>query len=81
MNQSKNHIRFLVFIPALLLGFTYYAQEVPSLKENIPYMVTFGLNSDTSLGDDDFSQTVFFAVPKQHLAPVYVRIFDPESCT
>ncbi len=79
MNQSKNHIRFLVFIPALLLGFTYYAQEVPSLKENIPYMVTFGLNSDTSLGDDDFSQTVFFAVPKQHLAPVYVRIFDPET--
>lgn len=54
------------------------AQSVPSAQENIPYLVTFGANSDHSWGDDDFSQTVFFMIPKSQTSPIYLRIFDPE---
>ncbi len=55
------------------------AQQVPSVEENIPYLVTFGKNGDKSWGDDDFSQTFFFVVPKYQKLPVYIRIFDPET--
>ena len=79
MIQNKKHIRTLVFLVALLLSLKQKAQEVPSSQENIPYLVTFGMNADHAWGDDDFSQTVFFAIPKQHEAPVYLRIFDPET--
>jgi len=56
-----------------------FAQEVPSPQENIPYLVTFGANSDHAWGDDDFSQTVFFVVPKGNTSPLYLRIYDPET--
>lgn len=54
------------------------AQQVPSAQENIACLVTFGTNGDHSSGDDDFSQTVFFSVPKTQTEPFYIRIFDPE---
>jgi len=57
----------------------YYAQQVPSGQENLACLVTFGSNGDHSLGDDDFSQTVFFSVPKSQSAPFYIRVFDPET--
>lgn len=56
------------------------AQEVPSPQENLAYLVTFGINSDHSWGDDDFSQTVFFSIPKNQTTPFYLRIYDPEVC-
>ena len=57
----------------------YYGQEVPSREENIPYLVTFGANSEHSWGDDDFSQTVFFSIPKSQTKPFYIKVFDPEA--
>ncbi len=48
-------LSFLMFAATVCLQ----AQEVPSGQENIPYLVTFGQNSEHSWGDDDFSQTVF----------------------
>lgn len=62
-----------------LIGFTAVAQEVPSAQEGIPYLVTFGKNSDHSWGDDDFSQTVFFSIPKTHSQPFYIRIYDADT--
>lgn len=55
------------------------AQEVPSPQENIAYLVTFGINSDHSWGDDDFSQTIFYSVSKNQTTPFYLRIYDPET--
>lgn len=55
------------------------AQEVPSVQENIPYLITFGSSSDHSWGDDDFSQTVFFSIPKTQTSPFYIRLFDPDT--
>ncbi len=54
------------------------AQPVPAAVENIPYLVTFGANSRTSWGDDDFCQTFFFVVPKTTTVPVYIRVYDPD---
>ncbi len=67
---------FLVFV----VGFTggIYAQPVPAGDENIPYLMTFGPKASTSWGDDDFSQTFFFLVPKNFSQPVYIRVYDPE---
>ncbi len=54
------------------------AQPVPAGDENIPYLMTFGPKAVTSWGDDDFSQTFFFLVPKSFSQPVFIRIYDPE---
>lgn len=53
------------------------AQPVPTAEENIPYLVTFGKKAKTSFGDDDFSQTFYFVIPKEQMDPFYIRIFDP----
>mgnify|MGYP001764525488 FL=1 len=56
------------------------AQEVPGPDENIPFLMTFGKDGGiTSWGDDDFSQTFFFALPKDYRDPFYIRVFDPET--
>jgi hypothetical protein len=67
-------------IACLVLLVTHcVAQQVPAVEVNIPYLVTFGKNGDKSWGDDDFSQTFFFVIPKYQKLPVYIRIFDPET--
>src|ERR1700745_695477 len=58
--------------------FCSVAQQVPAVEENIPFLVTFGKDGDKSWGDDDFSQTFFFVIPKFQVNPIYIRVFDPE---
>ncbi len=72
----------LLFLILILLIFTYtriYSQPVPTVEENIPYMITFGKDADQSWGDDDFCQIFFFVVPKSTTIPFYLRIFDPDT--
>ena len=59
-------------IPAL-------SQSAPAVDENIPYLVTFGGNSLTSWGDDDFCQIFFCLVPLSQNDPVYIRVYDPDT--
>jgi hypothetical protein len=54
-------------------------QPVPGKDENIPFLCTFGKNGETSWGDDDFSQTFFFAIPKDFKGRFYIRVFDPDT--
>ncbi|MBI9063447.1 MAG: hypothetical protein JEZ14_15805 [Marinilabiliaceae bacterium] len=54
------------------------AQPVPGVDENIPNLVTFGSQGETGWGDDNFTQIIFFAVPEDYAAPVYIRVFDPD---
>jgi hypothetical protein len=58
--------------------FNINAQPIPSSEENIPFLVTFGGNSDTKWGDDDFCQIFFILVPTNYIQPFYIRIFDPD---
>lgn len=66
------NIIFISFISAL------HAQPVPAGDENIPYLVTFGNKAATSWGDDDFSETFFFLIPKDFKEPVFIRVYDPD---
>jgi hypothetical protein len=54
------------------------AQPVPGADENIPNLITFGADAETSWGDANFCQIIFFAVPKGHTAPVYIKVYDPD---
>ncbi|MBL0328057.1 MAG: hypothetical protein IPP64_01230 [Bacteroidetes bacterium] len=68
----------LTFGFLLILNFSF-AQQVPAVEENIPFLVTFGKDGDKSWGDDDFSQTYFFVIPKFQVTPIYIRVFDAET--
>ena len=74
--------RLILPLFALVLSATpvgLRAQEVPGPDENIPFLITFGRDGGvTSWGDDDFSQTFFFALPKDYKDPFYIRVYDPD---
>ncbi len=78
MSINKKHILitclFLFAFDTML-----YTQPVPTVEENIPYLVTFGKDGDKKWGDDDFCQIFFFIIPKEYTSPVYFRIFDPDT--
>ncbi|PBQ31881.1 hypothetical protein CNR22_08905 [Sphingobacteriaceae bacterium] len=78
MAPNKTQV-VLYFILGMFFQRISFAQQVPSAQENMSCLVTFGINGDHSWGDDDFSQTVFFSIPKSQTTPFYIRIFDPET--
>ena len=71
--------KIYLLLTLLLTTHLTFSQSVPAEEENIPYLVTFGNKADKSWGDDDFSQTFFFKVPKSYKGMVYVRVYDPEQ--
>ncbi len=54
-----------------------FAQSIPAKNENIPFLVTFGKESEKIWGDDDNNQIVFFSIPKEQKTPFFIRIYDP----
>ncbi len=68
----------LLFIVSLMAG-KVVSQPVPTNEENIPYLVTFGGQSDKSWGDDDFCQIWFFSIPTSQVKPFFIRVYDPEA--
>jgi hypothetical protein len=58
--------------------FSSIAQPAPGIDSNIPFLVTFGKNSQTKWGDHDFVQTFFVEIPVNLTQPFYIRIFDPD---
>lgn len=76
----KNYLfTYMLLTVAILFCSTIIAQPVPAEEENIPFLVTFGGQSVTSWGDDDFSQTFFFVIPEDNMTPIYIRVFDPDT--
>ncbi len=63
----------------VFLSESAFSQPVPNVDENIPFLMTFGNKAETSWGDDDFSSTFFFLLPKSHNQPVFIRVYDPDS--
>jgi hypothetical protein len=68
----------ILFI-ALTAGLSVFSQSAPAIDENIPFLVTFGGNSSTAWGDDDFCQIFFCVIPSSQTNPVYIRIYDPDT--
>lgn len=73
--MNKAYLLLLVLVFTVTLA---NAQPVPGADENIPNLVTFGGDSETYWGDDNFCQIIFFSVPEGHTAPIYIRVFDPD---
>lgn len=67
-------IIFITIIP--MFG---YAQRVPNEVENIDYIITYGAQAPLALGDDDHVQILFFSIPFSYKAPVYIRVYDPDT--
>ncbi|HUW91894.1 MAG TPA: hypothetical protein VMV74_01925, partial [Bacteroidales bacterium] len=76
--RKFKYIQLLVILLVFGGSDILFSQPVPGPDENIPYLMTFGKDGKTSWGDDDFSQTFFFTIPKDFKEPFYIRIFDPE---
>jgi hypothetical protein len=76
---NLNPVWALIGIIILLTGRDIFSQPAPSVDENIPYLITFGGNSSTTWGDDDFCQIFFFVIPTSQNNPVYLRVFDPDT--
>jgi hypothetical protein len=80
--ESRNNIYKTIFF-GIALGFSCVpllkGQPVPGQDENIQFLVTFGKNGDTSWGDDDLSQTWFFAIPRDYKGRFFIRLFDPDT--
>jgi len=70
------HLLSIFFAIGMITGLK--AQPVPAGDENIPYLITFGPKAGTSWGDDDYSQSFFFLVPKTFSQPLYIRVYDPD---
>jgi hypothetical protein len=69
----------LIIIIILICRTDLFSQPAPASDENIPYLVTFGANSRTSWGDDDFCQVFFFIIPASYTDPIYIRVYDPDT--
>lgn len=79
MNYIKDIFKKVLIPAGLVFPLWLNAQPVPNVDENIPFLLVFGKYAGTSWGDDDFSQTFFFLIPKNFNQPVYIRIFDPDT--
>jgi hypothetical protein len=71
-------LALLLFTAVIFCGSNSYAQPVPPLNSNIPFLATFGKEASKTYGDDDFSQVFFLSVPANETDPFYVRVFDPD---
>lgn len=71
--------RFFFICLSVLITNLLNSQPVPGDDENIPYLMTFGPEADKTWGDDDFSQTFFFVIPETYKAPVFIKVFDPDT--
>jgi hypothetical protein len=69
----------LIILFILDAGIAGLSQSAPAIDENIPYLVTFGGNSLTSWGDDDFCQIFYFLIPSSQTDPVFLRVYDPDT--
>lgn len=73
----KSTLIFYVFLVAVS-WIELSGQAVPGKDENIPFLVTFGKEGETSWGDDDFVSIFFFTIPREFKQQFYIKVFDPD---
>ena len=78
MKTAIHRILILIIFSAALAESEIIGQVVPGKDENIPFLVTFGKNGETSWGDDDFNSIFFFTIPKDFNRQFYIKVFDPD---
>ncbi len=75
---KKANLLWFILILFIFSDQFSYAQSVPSIDEKIPFLVTFGKDSETSWGDDNFRQIFFALIPKEQTGEFYIRVYDPD---
>lgn len=78
VNSAILKLLMLLMISLALILENAIGQAVPGKDENIPFLVNFGKNGETSWGDDDFNSIFFFTIPKDYNRQFYIRVFDPD---
>jgi hypothetical protein len=78
VKTAIHRILILIIFSSVLTGGKIIGQAVPGKDENIPFLVTFGKNGETSWGDDDFNSIFFFTIPKDYNKQFYIKVFDPD---
>jgi hypothetical protein len=80
MKVFNEILRILILILILTVPpFTgSFGQAVPGKDENIPFLVTFGKDGQTSWGDANFYSIFFFTIPKDFNRQFYIKVFDPD---
>lgn len=78
LSNSISKIIILAAISVTQWGSWAFGQAVPGTDENIPFLVAFGKNGETSWGDDDFTSIFFFTIPKDFNRQFYIKVFDPD---
>ncbi|UZR93549.1 hypothetical protein [Chondrinema litorale] len=63
----------------LLLPLWVKSQSIPADEENVPYLVTFGKQAESSYGDNDNQQVFFVNIPAEYQKPFFIRVFDPDT--
>jgi hypothetical protein len=53
-----------------------FAQSIPGVDQNIPFLVTCGSESEDG-GDDDNSQCIFVTIPENGPHEFFIRVYDP----
>jgi len=79
LNKALYEILITVFLLIVLPLAELSGQQVPGKDENVPFLVTFGKNGETSWGDDDFVQIFFFTIPRDYNQQFYIKVFDPDT--
>lgn len=78
MKTAIHRFLILIFFSTALAESEIIGQAVPGKDENIPWLVTFGKNGETSWGDDDFNSIFFFTIPKDFKKQFYIKVIDPD---
>ncbi|NOZ48131.1 MAG: hypothetical protein GXO79_15340 [Chlorobi bacterium] len=78
MNRFLIYNLFFSFIFSVFFYGKINGQPVPSLEENIDFLVTFSRDASATWGDDDHIQIHFLAIPKDYKGNVFISIFDPD---
>jgi hypothetical protein len=78
VKTAIHRILILIIFSAALAESEIIGQSVPGKDENIPFLVTFGKNGETSWGDDDFYSIFFFTIPKDFNRQFYIKVIDPD---
>ena len=78
VNTAIFRILILSILSVTVLLSDASSQAVPGKDENIPFLVTFGKDGETSWGDDDFFSIFFFTIPKDFSGQFYIKVFDPD---
>ena len=71
--QMKTILSLLIIVASAL---TIFAQSIPGVDQNIPFLVTCGSDSEDG-GDDDNSQCIFVTIPENGPDEFFIRVYDP----